>query len=85
MSGSRRGVIGVPEHGVFLVRFLTCCLVHGFLLSCFTERLRKMTHEPNKSLQATATALVSRTGAGNMIVTVAVRSQSPVAVPELGR
>jgi hypothetical protein len=40
---------------------------------------------PNKSLQATATALVSRTGVGNLIVTVAFRSQSPVAVPELGR
>jgi hypothetical protein len=39
----------------------------------------------NKTLQATATALVSRTGVGNLIVTVSFRSQAPVAVPELGR
>jgi hypothetical protein len=37
----------------------------------------------NKSLQATATAPVSPAGDGNLIVTVAFRSQSPVAVPEL--
>jgi len=37
------------------------------------------------SLQATATAPVSRTGVGNLIVALAFRSQSPVAVPELRR
>ena len=40
---------------------------------------------PNKSLQPTATALVSRTGIGKLFVMVAFRSQAPVAVAELGR
>jgi hypothetical protein len=39
----------------------------------------------NNALQPTATALVSWAGVGNLIVTVAFRSQSPVAVAELGR
>jgi 23S rRNA maturation-related 3'-5' exoribonuclease YhaM len=37
---------------------------------------------PNKSLQPTAAALVSWTVVGNLIVTVAFRSQSPAAVAE---
>jgi hypothetical protein len=40
---------------------------------------------PSTALQPTAATSVSWTGVGNLIVTVAFRSQSPVAVPELGR
>src|SRR5262249_52490410 len=48
MNGSQRGVIGAPERGAFWVRFLTYCLVRGFLLSYFTEPTHKMTREPNQ-------------------------------------
>jgi len=40
---------------------------------------------PNKSLQATATAPASWTLVEIMNVIIAFLSQSPVAVPELGR
>jgi len=42
-----------------------------------------MNEYANKALQPTATAPVSRAGVTNLIVTVAFRSQSPVAVAEL--
>jgi hypothetical protein len=48
-------------------------------------QLYQVNVRPNNALQATATAPVSWAGVGNFIVTVAFRSQSPVAVPELGR
>jgi len=47
--------------------------------------MEKSERMPNKSLQPTATAPVSRAGVGNLIVKVAFHGQSSVAVAELSR